>query len=56
MTLKQICAYCKKPSLAKRLQGFYVGSSDQVKLWECRECGGIWSSKTNFVRKTGGES
>jgi Zn-finger protein len=56
MTLKQICAYCNAPSLAKRLQGFYIGSTDQVKLWECRKCGGIWSSKTLTLKKTGGES
>lgn len=54
MTLRQVCAYCKTPTLAKRIQGFYIGSTAQVKLWECRSCSGIWSSKTN--QKKRGES
>ena len=40
-------AYCKEQTIAKRLLGFYVGSTEQVKLWECRSCLGIWSEKTN---------
>ena len=46
MGLKQVCPYCKEQTLAKRLLGFYVGSTEQVKLWECRSCLGIWSEKT----------
>jgi hypothetical protein len=46
MKLKQVCRYCNELTVAKRLQGFYVGSSEQVKLWECRACKGIWSEKT----------
>jgi hypothetical protein len=46
MTLKQKCPYCAEDTLAKRLLGFYVGSPKQIKLWECRECKGIWSVKT----------
>ncbi len=46
MSLKQTCKYCAKRTLAKRLVGYYVGSNDRVNLWECRECGGIWSNKT----------
>mgnify|MGYP003115461747 FL=1 len=46
MSLKQTCKRCGKKTLAKRILGFYVGSSDQVKLWECRECFAIWSVKT----------
>ncbi len=46
MSLKQICQYCGEKTIAKRILGFYVGSSEQVKLWECRECHSIWSNKT----------
>ena len=46
MSLKQTCKYCDKSTLAKRILGFYVGSSEQTKLWECRECRGIWGVKT----------
>jgi len=46
MGLKQQCPYCGNKTLAKRLLGFYVGSPEQVKLWECRECQKIWSIKT----------
>ena len=46
MSLKQTCKRGGKETLAKRILGFYVGSSDQVKLWECRECFAIWSVKT----------
>lgn len=46
MSLKQTCPYCGEKTIAKRILGFYVGSSEQVKLWECRKCHSIWSSKT----------
>ena len=46
MSLKQKCPYCKDKTLAKRILGFYVGSSEQVKLWECRSCKGVWSTDT----------
>jgi len=46
MSLKQTCPYCGEETIAKRILGFYVGSSEQVKLWECRACNGIWSIKT----------
>jgi len=46
MSLKQTCPYCGEKTIAKRILGFYVGSSEQIKLWECRACSGIWSNKT----------
>ena len=48
MSLKQKCAYCGDETLAKRILGFYVGSSEQVKLWECRSCKGVWSVDTKI--------
>ena len=45
MALKQECFYCKEKTVARRLLGFYVGSTEQVKLWECRACNAIWSEK-----------
>ena len=43
--LKQVCPYCKEQTVAKRILGFYVGSKEQIKLWECRNCLGVWSLK-----------
>mgnify|MGYP003132859477 FL=1 len=45
MALKQRCPYCLEKTIAKRMLAFYVGSSERIKLWECRECLGIWSNK-----------
>ena len=44
--LKQVCPFCGESTIAKRMLGFYVGTSAQAKLWECRSCFGIWSDKT----------
>ena len=46
MGLKQKCPFCEQETLAKRLVAFYVGSTGQVRLWECRECKGAWSKET----------
>jgi transposase-like protein len=46
MSLKQSCPYCKENTLARRANAFYVGSAEQVKLWECQSCFGFWSLKT----------
>jgi hypothetical protein len=27
--------------------GFYLGSDEKKKRWECRECKGIWADKSN---------
>ena len=42
MSLKKLCPYCDAKTIAIRIQGFYIGSDDTVKLWECRNCAGIW--------------
>ena len=47
MTLKKKCPYCEVRTIAKRLTGYYIGSELNVKLWECRECFGLWSNKTS---------
>jgi Zn-finger protein len=44
--LKQQCVFCGEMTVAKRLLGFYVGTTAQTKLWECRACLGVWSDKT----------
>ena len=48
MALKQGCPFCKQLTIPKRLLGFYVGSPNRLKLWECRECFSLWSNKTTF--------
>jgi len=45
MALRIDCPFCNILTIPKRLLGFYVGSSDSLKLWECRECFGLWSDK-----------
>jgi|MDTG01.1.fsa_nt_gb ribosomal protein L37AE/L43A len=45
MSLKQKCPICSNKTLPKRILGFYVGSTEKVKLWECRKCFGVWSKK-----------
>lgn len=42
MTLRQECKYCNASTVALRIQGYYIGSNTKVKLWECRNCSGIW--------------
>lgn len=48
MALRKECPYCKTKTIAKRLVAYYVGSELDVKIWECRECLGIWSNKTKI--------
>jgi len=49
MTLKQQCFHCGKFTLAKRLIGLYVGSEEEIKIWECRECFATWTNKFRSV-------
>jgi hypothetical protein len=46
MALKEVCRYCDELTIPKRIKGFYLGSDEQVNLWECRQCLALWSSKT----------
>jgi|MDSZ01.1.fsa_nt_gb Zn-finger protein len=45
MSLKCDCKYCGLTTIPKRIQGIYVGSTETIKLWECRECFFVWSEK-----------
>ena len=45
MALRCECPFCNSYTIPKRLLGFYVGSSESVRIWECRECFGLWSEK-----------
>jgi len=54
MGLKQNCPVCNMQTIPKRVIGVYVGSADSIKVWECRECFGLWSNKTKI--KVGGIS
>ena len=52
MALRCECPFCNLLTIPKRLLGFYVGSSDSLRIWECRECSSLWSkfnSNENMV-------
>jgi len=46
MALKEVCRYCNELTIPRRIKGFYLGSDEQVNLWECRHCLVVWSNKT----------
>jgi len=45
VALREQCAYCGIETIPRRILGFYVGSPQKVKIWECRECNALWSEK-----------
>jgi ribosomal protein L37AE/L43A len=45
MGLRQKCPLCGLNTIPKRIVGLYVGSADSIKIWECRECLGLWSNQ-----------
>jgi Zn-finger protein len=45
MALRTQCIFCGEMTIPRRLLAFYVGSSDSLKVWECRECSALWSEK-----------
>ncbi len=45
MALREECSYCGANTIPRRILGFYVGSPNSVKIWECRECHALWSEK-----------
>ena len=44
MGLRVKCPFCELNTIPKRIIGVYVGSADSIKIWECRECFGLWSN------------
>jgi len=46
VALREQCGVCGVHTIPRRILGFYVGSSQRVKIWECRECAALWSEKT----------
>jgi len=44
MGLKTNCPNCGLKTIPKRIIGVYVGSADSIKIWECRECFGLWTN------------
>ena len=48
MALREQCFNCGIHTIPKRIHGIYIGSTDSVKIWECRECNSLWSEKTNL--------
>ena len=43
MALKETCKFCGKETIPIRIQGQIVGSAVKMKIWQCRECKGLWS-------------
>ena len=54
MTLKQKCIFCGESTIAKRISGFYLGSNEQIKLWECRSCKAFGLTKQNLEGRLNG--
>ena len=50
VALREICKDCGVETIPRRILGFYVGSPQRVKIWECRDCNALWSEKVlSFV-------
>jgi len=45
VALREVCKQCGIETIPRRILGFYVGSPQKVKIWECRECNSLWSEK-----------
>ena len=44
MALREQCFNCGIHTIPKRIHGIYIGSTDSVKIWECRECFALWTN------------
>tara|TARA_R110000751_G_scaffold166907_1_gene272756 strand:- start:84 stop:266 length:183 start_codon:yes stop_codon:yes gene_type:complete len=53
MGLKSTCPHCSIKTIPKRIVGVYVGSADSIKIWECRECMGLWANAINKLLSSG---
>ena len=42
MALEKVCAECKNRTIPRRIKGYYAGSKDMIRIWECRRCGYLW--------------
>jgi ribosomal protein L37AE/L43A len=42
MSLKHKCDDCRKVVIPRRIKGFYIGSNDIIKIWECPKCDYLW--------------
>ena len=45
MVLREQCMICGLDTIPRRIWGFYVGSPQRLKIWECRECNALWSER-----------
>jgi len=43
MGLKETCKFCGVTNIPIRLNARVVGSATKMKIWQCRECKGLWS-------------
>ena len=44
MSLKHKCDNCSKVVIPRRIKGFYIGSKDIIKIWECPKCFHLWQN------------
>ena len=44
MALVEVCNFCKEETIPRRIRGVYVGSLDEIKIWQCRKCKALWSN------------
>jgi len=42
MSLKIECKGCGLSTVPKRIKGYYIGSNEMIKVWECRQCKHLW--------------
>ena len=45
MALAELCKFCNKTTIPKRIKGKYVGSAESILIWQCRECKALWSQE-----------
>ena len=42
MALKKTCQSCGRHIIPRRIKGYYIGSKDMIKIWECTKCNYLW--------------
>tara|TARA_R110000824_G_scaffold171821_4_gene349500 strand:+ start:1409 stop:1588 length:180 start_codon:yes stop_codon:yes gene_type:complete len=53
MGLKSTCPHCANRTIPKRIVGVYIGAPNSIKIWECRDCFGLWSD--NYQKRKIGD-
>ncbi len=53
MGLRMVCPHCAFRTIPKRIVGMYVGKPNSIKIWECRECLGLWAGEGQISNNKG---